>query len=328
MAVHNKKDWGKPVDHPDNYGAYVTNEKGEVTYRNNGYSPGAMGGKTDATATDSSKKSAGSSNIGQQIQSFFQNFRQSSLFAQVPQGAEVPKATRGRISANPVHDSHERRVKLSLPGGLKRFYQNDDENDFLLDPLIQSRGIIFPYTPQIIMNNTANYSQRAPVHTNYPYQIYQNSQVSTINLLVQFTAQNATEARYVLACIMFLRLVTKSFRGDDIMAGSPPPVLRLSGHGTNLLPQVPVVVQDFALTLPNNVDYITITDNKYQDESRRLALRSMDKAGAQLRLDRVPTVTDISVTMMPVYSREQITNYNIKDIVTGRNLGINPEGFI
>ena len=91
------------------------------------------------------------------------------------------------------------------------------------------------------------------------------------------TAQNAAEARYVLACIMFLRLVTKSFRGDDPMAGSPPPVLRLSGHGTNLLPQVPVVVQDFALTLPNNVDYITINDNKHTDGSRRaFHLKSMD----------------------------------------------------
>jgi len=328
LAVHNKKDWGKPVDHPDNYGAYVTNEKGEVTYRNTGMSPGAMGGKTDATANDS-KKSAGSSNIGQNIQQFFQNFRQGNLFAQVPPGAEVPPKTRGTVTNNKINDSHERRVKLALPGGLKRFYQNEVEGAGLLDPLIASRGIIFPYTPQIIMNNTANYASRSPAHTNYPYQIYQNSQVSTINLLVQFTAQNAAEARYVLACIMFLRLITKSFRGDDPMAGSPPPVCRLSGHGTNLLPNVPVVVQDFALTLPNNVDYITINDNKHTDgKSRRFHLRSMDRAGAEIYTDRIPTVTDISVTMMPVYSRTQLANYNIKDIVTGKNLSRNLEGFL
>ena len=72
--------------------------------------------------------------------------------------------------------------------------------------------------------------------------------MSNINLLVQFTAQNEEEARYVLASIMFLRLVTKSFRNDDQLAGSPPPVCRLTGHGQNLLPNVPVVVQDFSLT--------------------------------------------------------------------------------
>ena len=57
-------------------------------------------------------------------------------------------------------------------------------------------------------------------------------------------------------------------------------------------------------------------------------LRSMDRAGAQIYTDRIPTVTDISVTMMPVYSRTQLADYNIKDIVTGKNLTTNPEGFL
>ena len=31
---------------------------------------------------------------------------------------------------------------------------------------------------------------------------------------------------------------------------------------------------------------------------------------------------------MPVYSRTQLANYNIKDIVTGKNLSRNLEGFL
>ena len=54
----------------------------------------------------------------------------------------------------------------------------------------------------------------------------------------------------------------------------------------------------------------------------------MDRAGAEIYTDRIPTVTDISVTMMPVYSRTQLANYNIKDIVTGKNLSRNLEGFL
>ena len=100
MAVHNKKDWSKPVDHPDNYGAYVTNSKGEVTYRNMGYSPGAMGGyngnKTEPKS-DAGNKSLGE--VAGAITNFFQNFRQNTLFAQVPPGAEtyIPRR-RGVIS--------------------------------------------------------------------------------------------------------------------------------------------------------------------------------------------------------------------------------------
>ena len=328
MAIHNKKDWGKPVDHPDNYGAYVTNSKGEVTYRNMGYSPGAMGGyngnKTEPKS-DSGEKANG--NIADAISGFFDNFRQISLFNQVPPGAEtyIPRR-RGNLSDFSTTSSMERRVKLSLPGGLKRFYQSSSENTGILAPLVQSSGIVFPYTPQIIVSNSANYTSRSPIQTNYPYQIYQNSQVSNINLLVQFTAQNEEEARYVLACIMFLRLVTKSFRNNDINAGSPPPVCRLTGHGQNLLPNVPVVVQDFSLTLPNNVDYITIPAGGTGASNRGTFLQQLDRA-QMMKVDRIPTTSDISVTMVPTYSRAQLADYNVNDIVSGSRLS-NPDGFM
>jgi len=328
LAVHNKKDWGKPVDHPDNYGAYVTNSKGEVTYRNMGYSPGAMGGyagdKTESKA-DTGSKSSG--NVAEAISGFFDNFRQISLFNQVPPGAEtyIPRR-RGNLSSFSTSSSMERRVKLSLPGGLKRFYQNPSENTGLLEPLKATSGIVFPYTPQIIVSNSANYTSRSPIQTNYPYQIYQNSQVSNINLLVQFTAQTQKEAEYVLACIMFLRLVTKSFRNDDVNAGSPPPVCRLTGHGQNLLPNVPVVVQDFSLTLPNNVDYISISTGGTGASNRGTFLQALDRS-QMLQVDRVPTTSDISVTMVPTYSRAQLADYNVNDIINGGRLS-NPDGFM
>lgn len=332
MSVHNKKDWSKPVDHPDNHGAYVTNSKGEVTYRNNGgYSPGAMGGKTDTTNSSGDKK-ASSGNFLEDISAFFGGgaARLQNLFNVVPAEAEpiVPRR-RGYLGSFDTTSSMERRVKLSLPHGLKRFYQSPDENTQLLKPLHGSSGIVFPYTPQIIITNSASYASRSPTQTNYPYQIYQNSQVSAINLLVQFTAQNEEEARYVLACIIFLRLVTKSFRNDDQDAGMPPPVCRLTGHGKNLLPNVPVVVQDFSLTLPNNVDYISVNSNPQAGPPARMTgagysrenfLRALDRSQT-MSIDRVPTICDISVTMTPTYSRQQLKEYNIKDIANGRNLG-------
>ena len=153
--------------------------------------------------------------------------------------------------------------------------------------------------PQIIVNNSANYSAQSPAHTNYPYQVYQNSTIGTINLFGQFSAQTQEEAKYVRAVILFMRLVTKSFRNNDPNAGNPPIILRLTGHGSNLLPNAPVVIQSFDLTLPNSVDYITVKDGEQ---------------------DRIPTMTDISITMTPIYSRSDLTQFSMDDIANGKNL--------
>ena len=196
---------------------------------------------------------------------------------------------------------HKKRVKLSLPPKTKNlFYDGATEYDrWLLEPLKKVNGVIFPFVPQIIVNNSANYSAQSPAHTNYPYQVYQNSTIGTINLFGQFSAQTQEEAKYVRAVILFMRLVTKSFRNNDPNAGNPPIILRLTGHGNNLLPNAPVVIQSFDLTLPNSVDYITVADTEK---------------------DRIPTMTDISITMTPIYSRSDLTTFSMDDIANGNNL--------
>jgi len=224
--------------------------------------------------------------------------RKQDLFLQVGKNGEGPSIRRS-YSAIRKNKDKDNRVRLSLPPKSKHlFYGSADEYHLkLLAPLNDVNGVVFPFVPQIIVNNSANYSSQSPAHSNYPYQVYQNSNIGTINLFGQFSAQTKAEAEYVLAVIIFMRLATKSFRNDDPNSGNPPIILRLTGHGTNLLPNLPVVIQSFDLTLPNSVDYINI-DN----------------------IDSIPTMTDISITMTPVYSRDDLTKYNIKDIANGNNL--------
>ena len=265
--------------------------------------------------------------------------RKFDLFQQVGNGAERNYNKKTTSIANTDH-----RVRLSLPpGGPGRdlFYgQATDTESKLLKPLKEfgrfKGGVVFPFVPQVIINNTANYNPQSPAHSNYPYQVYSNSQIGTINLFGQFSSQTEAEARYVLAVIIFMRLATKSFRNDDPHSGNPPIILRLTGHGTNLLPSVPVVIQSFDLTLPNNVDYITVSAipgesklvNLGYDQSQVDNFNTDDKRGIANYLagqtDRLPTMTDISITMVPVYSRELLSKYNIKDIANGNNL----KGFI
>lgn len=264
--------------------------------------------------------------------------RKTDLYKTVGNGAERNYNKKIADSSRKDH-----RVRLSLPPnspGKDLFYGQATPDEFnLLEPLKENGrfagGVVFPFVPQVIINNTASYSPQSPAHTNYPYQVYQSSQIGTINLFGQFSSQTPDEARYVLAIIVFMRLATKSFRNSDPNAGNPPIILRLTGHGTNLLPSVPVVIQSFDLTLPNNVDYITVSadprdDNFVTDVKPYTKEGTFEAAGANSNYapwavtDRVPSMTDISITMTPVYSRKQLSNYSIQGIANGNNLN----GFI
>src|SRR6056300_1082077 len=71
-----------------------------------------------------------------------------------PENFEFVSATSG--DANP-----DWRVKLSLP---KNF-----EGGSMLGPLFETDGLVWPYTPQVYITHSANYSQIQPVHSNYPF---------------------------------------------------------------------------------------------------------------------------------------------------------------
>ena len=66
----------------------------------------------------------------------------------------------------------------------------------MLANLQKTGGLVFPYTPTIIVAHSANYNTMAPTHTNYPYFAYQNSQVDQLVISGDFFVQNGIEAQY------------------------------------------------------------------------------------------------------------------------------------
>lgn len=74
-----------------------------------------------------------------------------------------------------------------------------------------------------------------------------------------FTSQNKKEAEYTLACIHFLRSISKSHFGDsDDNKGLPPPQVLLDGYGTYMFNGLSVVVTSFNVDLNNSVDYVGV----------------------------------------------------------------------
>ena len=199
-------------------------------------------------------------------------------------------------------DPGDWRVRLSIPPGFNL-------PGPLGTKLNQTNGMVFPFTPQIILQHTANYNQLRPTHSNYPFPVYQNSAVDNITITGDFLVENADEAKYWIAVMHYLRSVTKMAYGNTSNQGSPPPVVKLNGYGDFVLKNVPVVVTVFSVDMPNDVDYIHVPDIGPQGTW-------------------VPVRSQIMVQCMPTYSRRAVQSFSLDKFVAGGYANNNGVGFI
>jgi len=208
----------------------------------------------------------------------------------------MPQIKAGYTIAGFVGDEQDWRVRISIPSG------NNFDNSQLLAPLYETNGLVFPYTPQMLLQHSASYNQIQPIHTNYPYMAYQNSRVEQFSIVGDFFVESMSEANYWIAAIHFLRSVTKMAYGQTDQQGAPPPIVKVSGYGDYLLPNVPCVVTQFAIDLPTEVDYIQTPDYNAW----------------------VPVQSSIQVALQPIYSRSAVEQFSLGAFVAGYQGG----GFI
>ena len=177
--------------------------------------------------------------------------------------------------------------------------------------------MVWPYLPQITMASTANYDSFAPAHSNYPLLTYKNSQVDDIQIQGKFTVQSQMEGLYWLGAVHFLRTVTKMYFGQGANLGNPPPICTLNGYGDFVYKDVSVVVKNFNVSLESDVDYIAV----------QLHGSAGSKSGPSVSY--VPTVSTISVTVAPVYSRGKMKNFDLNKFAAGTLVtGPDNKGFI
>lgn len=199
------------------------------------------------------------------------------------------------------------RVRLSLPP--------DFASQEVLGPLIETSGLVFPYTPTILIQHTANYDAMQPIHSNYPFPAYQNSQIEDLVITGDFFVENAKDAQYWTAMVHYLRSVTKMNYGKDKNAGSPPPVVKLNGYGDFVFPNVPVVVRNFTVDLPADVDYI-----KTQVKDT-LGLEGPITSDPKGFVGWAPVQSQVAVTVTPIYSRAKVSQFSLSSFVKGDYIG-------
>lgn len=224
------------------------------------------------------------------------------------------------------------RVRLEVPPGqLTKFF--DFGNNPIMKPLESSNGIFWPLTPAVVIQHSANYNALDQVHSNYPHQAYQNSQVDSFNIIGEFPVQNSEDAKHWVATVNFLRTVTKMFFGNDDndgLKGNPPPILHFYGYGDHMFNRVPVVVNTFNVELRPGIDYISTkqSNTPYKQLSGADAGFFMNAEGEDQTW--APTLSNISVLVTPIYSRDSVKNFSMKKFVNGQlnGKGSNEVGFI
>jgi hypothetical protein len=157
----------------------------------------------------------------------------------------------------------------------------------------------------------------------------------------------------MLAVIHFFRSVTKMFYGQDPQRGAPPPLVYLRGLGEYQFAEHPCLVTQFNYSLPPDVDYIRarslnvngtnilarrkynppVATNVFTSVLTRLStlFDQNIKKGAEPALTTpapptlgvdsptyVPTKLDLSLILLPVQSRQQISQqFSLKKFSNG-----------
>jgi len=229
-------------------------------------------------------------------------------------------AQTAQLSASSDTNSQDWRVRIHLPASPNYFKDSP-----ILKPLLTSNSsLVFPTTPQILLSSMANYDTVQPVHTNYPYHVYESSRIEDITISAEFPVENESDGQYWIAAVHFLRSITKMFYGDGPLQGHPPPRVALSGYGNFIFDETPIIVKMFNLDLPNAVDYIQVPINK----------NSFDSFGdpnlvASGDYCYVPTLSTLNVTVSPAYSRTATKDFNLESFIKGEYVGNKkPGGFI
>lgn len=207
---------------------------------------------------------------------YVSNFRKRNI----PAGAN-PAPLSFKVAAWKSSGAPDWRVKLSIPSGVSF--------GPLHSSLAKTGGCMWPYTPSITFGSSATYSNSTPTHALYPYVVYQNSQVNDIAISGEFTCQNEDEATYIIAAQHYLKTMTKSAYANSANQGSPPPIVFLNGYGQYMFQNVPVVVKDWSISLPSEVDYIQAKTGTY-----------------------APTKVTITATCQVAYSRNKTQSFSLQ----------------
>lgn len=199
----------------------------------------------------------------------------------------------------PVAGGPDHRARLRPKESEREDVYGPNVANNILAPLFPdtgSNGLIWPYTPNITYAPTIDYQNHPLVFANQDFYSFSKIPSPAIQVIGQFTAQSPKEAKYVLACIHFLRVVTKMHFGEiEINRSSlaePPPKLLFSVYGKFGFKDIPVYVQNFSIDFSNQINHVPVQSSIHFGQS------SIDDPNA-VRTTWVPANFVMTVSLQP-----------------------------
>lgn len=223
-------------------------------------------------------------------------------------GADVTKEISGsqnNANLSPAPSEFDLRARLRAKPNVFAYNLLYGENPWV--NLQDYGGMIWPYTPTISYSQDVSYESMGSVHTNQEMLAYTRTPAAKLTVTGTFSSQTQLEARYNLACLHFLRLVTKMSFGSSVspQPGTPPPVLFFDAHGGGMFKSLPVVVTNFSITLPNDPDYVTVPS-------------AIGKSSLpSVYTTRVPALFDISVSLTVQHTPKALRTWSIDKFRSG-----------
>jgi hypothetical protein len=217
----------------------------------------------------------------------------------IPAGAEYVKQQSAALKLQPG-SKDDWRVKIQAPWSL---FESK-----MFKMLEETGGVVFPYLPNITVSTKANYTNVDLVHSNYPFYAYKNSTVEEIQISGEFSAETATDAAYWIAATTFFKTATKMFFGQGENAGHPPIICNLTGYGASIFDRIPIVITNFSVDLKDDINYTQC--NIFGTNTW------------------VPVLSNISVSVIPIYSRESLRKFDLKKYATGQMISENGIGYL
>lgn len=167
----------------------------------------------------------------------------STTTATVLDSATSTFTTATRSSVNKAPKTEDFRVKL---------VSTIDSRDF----------VEFLVSPTIDESRSASYDQLNPIHHPGAMQVYRSSAARIFNINGKLIARNKEEATRNIKYMNLIRSWVMPYYGTGTaksspkMLGAPPDVLRLTAYGAKNIHNIPVVVNSYNWTYPDQVDYV------------------------------------------------------------------------
>lgn len=187
----------------------------------------------------------------------------SQLATKASGAREALQQNRSGFDEANVSDAAGRRVRLRpKPAATTQVYGAD--SSIMGKILTQTKGVVWPYQPTINYAQDVEYTSMDLVHTNQEFYSYKGTKAVKLTVSGNWSVQNNKEGLYALACIRFFQTVTKMYFGGaegtqvEGLRGTPPPVLLFDAYGKNMFNCLPVIVTNFTISLPQDVNYFPV----------------------------------------------------------------------